>query len=128
MTHSKVTDWAPHPVVSEVTLDTEATTISSPQRKLWDLQERLGRWPSARETATMRDFLVLLAEKLQYAVFVVRPGRYFVRRLLQLNKLHLSRDERAGGGEVRASHRKRAVANRALRLTAELMADVGWWR
>ena len=51
-----------------------------------------------------------------------------MRRLLQLNKLHLSGDERAGGGGAWGRHRKRAEANRVLRLTEEFMADVGWWR
>lgn len=50
-----------------------------------------------------------------------------MRRLLQMNKLHLNGDERAGGG-VWGRYRKRAEANSVLRLTAKFIAEVGWWR
>ena len=59
---------------------------------------------------------------------MIRPGRYFVRRLLQLSSLHLSGAERAGGGQAWGKHRKRAEVRRVLRLSREFMADVGWWR
>ena len=102
-------------------------TISLPLRKLRDLQERLDAWPATRETATVREVLVL-ARKLRHAAFVVRPGRYFVRRLLQLTMPHLNGDDGAGGGGVWGRHRTREEVKKVLRLTAEFMADVGWWR
>ena len=54
--------------------------------------------------------------------WLIRPGRYFVRRLLQLSKLHLNGQEkrRGGGGEGR----KKAEAGRVLYLTEEFTADV----
>ena len=60
--------------------------------------------------------------------FVIRPGRYFVRRLLQLSNLHLSGAKRAGGREAWGKYREQAEARRVLRLSRKFMADVGWWR
>ena len=93
----KVTNWSTQHEVLGFWLDTVKMSISLPDRKVKDFQERLEEWPEGRKTATVREVLVL-AGKLHHAAYVVRPGRYFVRRLLQLNKLHLSGDERAGGG------------------------------
>ena len=62
-----------------------------------ELRVQLADWPARRQTATVREVLVL-AGKLHHVSFVVRPGRYFVRRLLWLSKLHLDGVERAGGG------------------------------
>ena len=84
LSHENAKDWAPRQEVLEVTLDTEALTISVPLRELRDLQARLEEWWATRETTTVREVPVL-AGKLHRAAFVVRPGRCFVRRLLQLN-------------------------------------------
>lgn len=59
-------------------MDTEAITVSLPQRKVGDLVEA---WPPGRKTAALREVLTL-AGKLHCAVDVIRPGWYFVRRLL----------------------------------------------
>ena len=49
-----------------------------------------------RQSATVQEAL-LLAGKLHHASFLVRPGRYFVRRLLQRSNLQLNGAERDGG-------------------------------
>ena len=72
-------------------------TIALPTRNVDDLRARAAEWTAERQSATVREVLVL-AGKLHSASFVIRPGRYFVRRLLQLSNLHLSGAERAGGG------------------------------
>ena len=108
-------------------IDTESMTIAMPTRKVDDLRARVAEWTAERQSATVRGVLVL-AGKLHHASFVIRPGRYFVRRLLQLSNLHLSGAERAGGGEAWGKYRKRAEARRVLRLSREFMADMGWWR
>ena len=87
--HKKVTDWAPRWEVLGFTLNTEAMTVSLPLQKLRDLQERLEAWSTTRETATVREILVL-AGKLDHAAFVVWPGRFSVRKLLQLSMLHVN--------------------------------------
>ena len=55
---------------------------------------------------------------------MIRLGRYFVRRLLQLSKLHLNGQEKRGGGGTWGRGRKKAEAGRVLHLTQEFMADV----
>ena len=78
-------------------IDTESITISLPARKVVELSARLAaEWPTGRRTATVKEVLVL-AGKLHHASFVIRSGRYSVRRLLQLINLHLNEAERAGG-------------------------------
>ena len=70
-----------------------------------------------------------MAGKLYHVVYVIRPRTYFVRRLLQLSKLHLNgQDNRSGEGGAWGRSRKKAETVRVLRLTEESMEDVGWWR
>ena len=93
----KVTDWPPKQEVLGFDLDTEKMTISLPTRKVKELQEVLEEGPTGKSTAIVREVLVL-AGKLHHAAYVIRPGRYFVRRLLQLSKLHLNGQARKGEG------------------------------
>lgn len=69
-------------------VDTEALTISLPARKVDQLRLLLKEWPAERSEATVAGVLSL-AWKLHNAAFVVRPARYFVRKLLLLTNLHL---------------------------------------
>ena len=71
-------------------------TISLPARKVLELRKLLEEWPAERSTVTVREVLVS-AGKLHHAAYVITPGRYFVRRLLQLSKLHLYGQERRVG-------------------------------
>ena len=127
LSHKKVTDWAPRQEVLGFDLDTERMTISLPGRKITELREMLQEWPEERSKATVREVLVL-AGKLHHVAYVIRPGRYFVRRLLQLSKLHLNGQEKRGGGGAWGKDRKKAEARRVVYLTEEFMADVEWWR
>ena len=97
LSHRKVTGWATQQEVLGYGIGTESMTIALPARKVDDLYARVAEWPPERETATVKEVLVL-AGKLHHASFVIRPGRYFVRRLLQLSNLHLSGAERARRG------------------------------
>ena len=97
LSQKKVTGWATQQEVLGYDIDTESMTIALPPRKVDDLRAQVAKWPVGRETATVKEVLVL-AGKLHHASFVIRPGRYFVRRLLQLSNLHLNGAERAGGG------------------------------
>ena len=63
--------------------------------------------------------------KLYNAVYVVRPGRYVVHRLLRLVKLHLIGEESRSGGDALDRLRKKVKAERGLKLTPEFMEDVG---
>ena len=109
-------------------IDTERMTIALPAREGDQSRARLtAECPAGRQTATVKEVLAL-AGKLNHQSFVIRSGRYFVRRLLQLTNLHLSGADRARGGGAWGRYRKQAEARRIVRLSREFMADVGWWR
>ena len=57
-------------------------TISRPARKDKELRKLWEEWPAGRCTVTVPEVFVL-AGKLHHAAYVIRPGRYFVQRLLQ---------------------------------------------
>ena len=97
LSRERVTGRATQQVVLGHDIDTESMTIALPTRKVDDLRARVAEWTAERQSATVREVLVL-AGKLHRASFVIRPGRYVVRRLLQLFYLHLNGAERAGGG------------------------------
>ena len=90
--HKKVADWAPRKEVLGFDLDTERMAISLPGRKNNEQREMLQEWPEERSNAAVREVLVI-AGKLHHVAYVTRPGRYFVRRILQLSKLHLNGQE-----------------------------------
>jgi len=113
--NDRLEDGTEHVVLGWL-VDTEAGTISLPEQKVQDLRERLAEWPPHRKQATVREVLVL-AGKLHHAAFVIRPGRYFVHRLLQLAGLHLNGMERAGGGDAWGRHRRKAHARKVVQLT-----------
>ena len=89
LSRKKVTDWAPQQEVLGFDLDTEKKARSLPIKKVRELWELLEEWPTGRNTATVREVLELPA-KLHHATYVIRPGRYLVRRFLQLSKPHLN--------------------------------------
>lgn len=101
-------------------------TVSLPQRKVNDLVERLETWPPGRQAATVREILVVPGKRNQ-ATFVIRPGRYFIARLLQLSGLHLKGEELAGRGDEWGRTSEKAEAEHATGLTPEVMVDVAWW-
>lgn len=82
--------------------------ISLPKRKVDDLVKRLGALPLGRKTTTVREVLVQ-AGKLRLAAYVVRPGRFFVRRFLQLSGLYLNGEKLAGGGKTVGASNNRHV-------------------
>lgn len=66
--------------------------ISLPRKKVEDLRARVEDGPQGRKEATVREVL-LLVRKLHHAAIGFQPGRYVVRRLLQLYiMLNSSRD------------------------------------
>ena len=91
-----MTDWATQQEVLGFDLGTERMTISLPARMISEFQKMLEDWPDGGRTVMVREVLVL-AGKLNHVAYVSRPGRYFVRRLPQLSKLHLNGQENSGG-------------------------------
>lgn len=123
----KVADWSTQHEVLFFFSDTDELTVSLPIRKSKELKEKLAQWTCSRETATVKGVLVLAA-KLYQAALVARPGRCFMRRLLQLCELHLNGDEVKIGGNVWGRHRKKGDAKIVFRMTHDFLADVAWWR
>ena len=85
-----------------------------------DVIERLAVWPPHRRTAKVRDILGF-AGNLQRAAYVVRPGQFFVRRLLQFSGLHLNEEELTGDGDVWGRSRKNAETGRVVAVSPEFM-------
>lgn len=87
-----------------IELDTEKLELRLQAKKLERLQRMLKRWSSYK---SCQDSLV---GYLHDASIVVRPGRTFVRRLIDLPRSH---------------HHRPAIA--FIRLNAEARSDIQWW-
>ena len=77
----KITDWDTQLEVLGWVIDTEAYTVTLPSHKRLKLQIRPAEWPSSRTTASARQVSQLVGF-LIHVSFAVRPGRFFVNRLL----------------------------------------------
>ena len=87
-------------------IDTAAMEIRLPEEKLLHLKSLLRAWIS-RRSCTKRELLSLIGS-LQHASAVVKPGRIFLRRMIDLSKRQMHLDA-------------------LLRLNAEFRADLRWW-
>ena len=88
-------------------LDTMSMVVRLPQVKLSRIARLVEEW-SGRKVCKKRD-LESLVGHLQHASMVVRPGRTFVRRLIELLAAVKSRDH-------------------WIRLNASTRSDLSWWR
>lgn len=68
--------------------------------------------------------VLVLAEKLHHAIYVVRPGRCFVRRLLQMSGVHLNGEGLTRRDRACERTRKKTGVERILGLEPEFVADV----
>ena len=68
-----------------IELDTEARTVRLPEDKLRRLQREIRVW-RGRKICTKRDLLSLIGQ-LQHACCVVKPGRTFQRRMIDLSSV-----------------------------------------
>ena len=89
-----------------IELDTQQWIVRLPDIKLRRLQEEIRKWES-KKACTKRELLSLIGQ-LQHACCVVRPGRSFLRRMIDLSK------------GVRKLHHKGRL-NRGFR------SDLQWW-
>jgi len=95
-----------------IELDTLALQARLPASKLLELQQLTALWVSkSKRTASVKE-LQSLAGMLNFACQVVRPGRFFLRRLI---------NQATRGGQIARSR----VAQ--LPLTKDVIADVAWW-
>ena len=103
------------------TIDTVAMSASLPPTKLVQLRQLLARWPADRRIASESELRSLMG-RLLHVCEVVRPGIFFVRRML--NQLGLP-PVPAGDDEPWGSRgRKRA----RIRLGREFHDDLSFWR
>lgn len=89
-----------------IELDTVAMEIRLPQEKLRRLQQEITRWRD-RLSCTKRELLSLIGQ-LQHACCVVKPGRSFLRRMINLSTT------------VREQHYR-------IRLNKGFRSDLQWW-
>ena len=87
-------------------LDTEALEIRLPEEKLWRIRRTLHAWRDRRSCSKRK--LLSMIGTLQHASTVVKPGRTFLRRMIDLSKRQVHLD----------SH---------LRLNVDFRADLQWW-
>jgi hypothetical protein len=90
-----------------INIDSMAMTLSLPQDKLLNLKERLDQW-GKRKSASKRQLQELLGH-LNHAATVVRPGRAFLRALIEAMK------------RPRNPHQM-------TRLNSHAQADILWWQ
>lgn len=87
-------------------IDSVAMEIRPPQEKLDNLKSLLRIWVS-RKSCTKRELLSLIGS-LQHASAVLKPGRVFLRRMIDLSKRQVHLDA-------------------PMRLSAEFRFDLRWW-
>ncbi len=89
-----------------IELDTASLTMSLPREKLERLCTMIRDWES-KKSCTKRELLSLIGY-LQHACRVIKPGRSFLRRMIDLS------------ARVRALHHR-------VRLNAGFRSDLKWW-
>ena len=89
-----------------IEVDTNLMQLRLPEDKLVRLQQSIAAWRT-RKCCTKRDLLSLIGT-LQHAAKVVRPGRAFIRRMIDLSMV-------------------RSHPSATLRLNREFRADLEWW-
>ena len=89
-----------------IEIDADAQIIHLPTEKLQELHRILATW-SARKKCTKRELLSLIGS-LSFASKVVKPGRMFLRRLIELSTTVQN-------------------LNHHISLTVESRADLHWW-
>lgn len=101
-----------------VELDTVAMQARLPRARLDAILTALGQW-STQQRCTARELQSLIGV-LSFATKVVRPGRMFLRRMLDLLRISKRIDSpRKGSGRSHAP---------SIRLTEGFRADLQWWR
>ena len=87
-------------------IDTQAMEIRLPEEKLSRMKQLILSW-RGKKGCSKRELLSLIGN-LQHASAVVKPGRTFLRRMIDLSK-------------------RQVHLNSHLRLNVEFRADLQWW-
>ena len=118
----KITSWDTRMDMLGWSIDTVAMSISVSQEKVAQLRATLAQWPVDRRVASVREVRSLVG-KLLYLSEVVRPGNFFVRRIL--NQLGLPPLKGVGGDERFVA--RGPAAHTIVHLGKEFHADLAFW-
>lgn len=119
---SKLTSWESSLEVLGWVIDTKAMSISVPQAKLVMTHDLLAEW--AVRSAARENEVRSLMGKLLNLCEIVRPGKFFVMRMLNQLKLPPARP---GDEHLSASDGGSHGYNRFLTLGPEFRSDVSFW-
>ena len=117
----KISPWDTRLCVLGWDIDTVAMTISVPLAKLERLRDSLSEWSPDRVVASV-ELRSLIGRLLHLCE--VRPGKYFIRRML--NQVSLP-PVRAWSAKFHVSH-TRAASSPRMHLGPEFHVDVSFWR
>ena len=120
----KTTSWDTSMDMLGWTIDTISMMISVTQEKVAQLRALVAEWPTDLRVSTVKEVRSLLG-KLLHLCEVVRPGKFFVRRILnQLGLALLKAEEGLGNGvNVGGKHRRGCA-----RLSREFHDDLAFWK
>ena len=99
--------------------DTVAMTIAVPREKAVQLRALLDEWPGDRREAPVKETRSLLGKSLHLSE-VVRPGKFFGRRILNQSGLEPFKAEETDVRFAALSNHRRGV----VRLNSEFHADL----
>ena len=106
------------------TIDTTSMMISVTQEKVAQLRALVAEWPTDRRVATVKEVRSLLG-KLLLLCELVRPGKFFVRRILnQLGLAPVKAGEGMGNGVTVGGKDRRGC----VRLSREFHDDLAFWK
>ena len=116
----KTTNWDTQLEVLGWIIDTEALTVTLPSHKRLKLHTILAEWPPSRASASAKQVSQLVGF-LMHVSFAVRPGGFFVNRLLA----SVGMPRIAAGADFAG---RMANPGRRLALGPEFHGDLEFWR
>ena len=119
LSEKKMSDWDTCLEVLGYVIDSECMTVSLSPQKISKLRRVLSEWPVGRTSATAKQISSLTGFLLHVA-FVIRPGKFFVGRMLSCAGVKADRD---GDFSVKGPNRARVIP-----LSPEFHADLEFWR
>jgi len=108
--------WASVGDLLGLRIDLNKMMISLPQDKVTKARELLAEFPPTRTKSSYKEIMSLIGRLRHYA-FCIRPGRYFLRRMINVTLLG-----EGGGDGVRWRCGRREII-----LDSEFHADIAWW-
>jgi len=120
---AKTTSWDTIMEVLGWMIDTKAMTVAVPHEKIVRLRKMLELWPADRRTASVKEVQSLVG-KLLHLCEVVRPGKFFLRRILNYLGLPPLKSMTVRGDVENQSRQRRKM----ITLGPEFHDDLAFWR